>query len=285
VKEFPLVRTACRHGETSTSLVFHDFRRLLRRAAPFKGLPNQRASVQRVGVRTSDFRLSYRLLALLRRLDRSVVLLEANTPTPSDVDLVLCAEGEQGTCVRLEHLEEDLLLALRSGHPSAGPSDLIVAVDPGPRPGVVWTIDKVEAGQAQLEHPDEVLPLVLDLLQRHPDARLRVRVGDGAAGPRNRILKSCLSGGCAVELVDERRTSKGLARHDHIGAARRILRSRGRHVERLPPDPAWDGVVREVKRRSREWSDGRLTLPRHLALLVATGDLSMADAVAMMDDE
>jgi hypothetical protein len=241
--------------------------------------------VQRVAVRTSDFRLSYRLLALLRRLERSVVLLEANAPTPSDVDLVLCGEGEQGTLVRLDHLEEDLLLALRSDHRSAAPTDLIVAVDPGPRPGLVWTIDKVEAGQAQLEHPDDVLPLVLDLLRRHPGARLRVRVGDGAAGPRNRILKSCLSGGCTVELVDERRTSKGLTRHDHIGAARRILRSRGRHVQRLPPDPAWDGVVREVKRRSREWTDGRLTLPRHLALLVATGDLSMADAVAMMDDE
>jgi hypothetical protein len=222
---------------------------------------------------------------MMRRLDRSAVLLEPTDAVPSDVDLVLCGEDEEGVTVRFDHLEEDLLLALRTNQQATGASELVVAVDPGPRPGMVWSIDAVDVGQAQLEHPDEVLPLVLDLWGRYPDARLRVRVGDGSAGPRNRILKSCLSGGCHVELVDERRTSKGLARHDHIGAARRILRLRGRPLDNLPPDPAWDGVVREVKRRSREWTGGRLTLPRHLALLVATGDLSMADAVASMDEE
>ena len=52
----------------------------------------------------------------------------------------------------------------------------------------------------------------------------------------------------------------------------------------VPDDPRWDGMVRDVQRRSREWTDGRLTLPSSLALEVARGELSMAEAVTRMED-
>ena len=52
----------------------------------------------------------------------------------------------------------------------------------------------------------------------------------------------------------------------------------------VPDDPRWDGMVRDVQRRSREWTDGRLTLPSPLALEVARGELSMAEAVARMEE-
>ena len=42
-------------------------------------------------------------------------------------------------------------------------------------------------------------------------------------------------------------------------------------------------MVRDVQRRSREWTGGRLTLPSDLALDVARGELSMAEAVAKME--
>ena len=51
----------------------------------------------------------------------------------------------------------------------------------------------------------------------------------------------------------------------------------------VPDDPRWDGMVRDVQRQSREWTEGRLTLPSSLALEVARGDLNMAEAVARME--
>lgn len=248
--------------------------------------PNGRAEgVERVAVRTTDFRLSYRVLALLRRLERSVVVLEVDESPPSDVRVVLCAPGEDGHAVRIECLEEDVLMALRPVAFTEGARTLVVAVDPGPRPGLVWSIDGREAGQAQLEHPDQVADVVRSLLDAHPLLSLDIRVGDGAAAPRNRILRSCMIEGWQVKLVDEHRSSRGLTRHDHIGAARRLLRMRARPLQELPPDPHWKGMVREIKRRSREWTGGKFTLPSHLALLVATGDLSMDEAVRLLEEE
>jgi len=51
----------------------------------------------------------------------------------------------------------------------------------------------------------------------------------------------------------------------------------------VPDDPRWEGMVRDVQRQSREWTEGRLTLPSGLALEVARGELSMAEAVAKME--
>jgi len=51
----------------------------------------------------------------------------------------------------------------------------------------------------------------------------------------------------------------------------------------VPDDPRWEGMVRDVQRRSREWTEGRLTLPSTLALEVARGELNMAEAVARME--
>lgn len=248
-------------------------------------LPHRR-SVARIGVRSADFTWVHRVLILLRSLGHRPCHLETDEAVPHDVQVVLstveeCGSGELG--LRRDHLESDLAKALRNAGTTTGRRRVVIGVDPGPRPGVVWSVDGREEGAKQLDRPDDVVRVVRELSEAHDNRPTLVRVGDGDPGVRNRILRDLFDTGHAVELVDERRTSKGLARHDHIGAARRIHRLRGRAMGLVPDDPRWEGMVRDVQRQSREWTEGRLTLPSGLALEVARGELSMAEAVAKME--
>lgn len=250
-------------------------------------IPEHRGrSVARIGVRSADFTWVHRVLILLRDQGHRPCHLETGEEVPHDVAVVLTTAAEQAgddVGLRPGHLEADLAKALRGTSGSTGQRRVVVGVDPGPRPGVVWSVDGREEGAEQLDRPDDVGRVVQGLCEAHDDRPVLVRVGDGDPGVRNRILRDLVDTGHAVELVDERRTSKGLARHDHIGAARRIHRLRGRPMGLVPDDPRWEGMVRDVQRRSREWTEGRLTLPSTLALEVARGELNMAEAVARME--
>jgi hypothetical protein len=79
-------------------------------------------------------------------------------------------------------------------------------------------------------------------------------------------------------MVDERRTSMGVGRHDHHEAAARIARISGEQVTSKRKVQPSTGEVREVQRRSRSESGGKYTLPIELAQAVAVGRLSMNEA-------
>ena len=250
-------------------------------------IPESRGqNVARIGVRSADFTWVHQVLILLRNLGHRPCHLDGDEAVPHDVHVVVSTVEECGSrehALRRDHLEADLAKALRNTGSTTGKRLVVIGVDPGPRPGVVWSVDGREEGAKQLDRPDDVVRVIRTLSEANDDRPLLVRVGDGDPGVRNRILRDLFDTGHAVELVDERRTSKGLARHDHIGAARRIHRLRGHPMGLVPDDPRWEGMVRDVQRRSREWTEGRLTLPSDLALDVARGELSMAEAVAEME--
>jgi hypothetical protein len=82
-----------------------------------------------------------------------------------------------------------------------------------------------------------------------------------------------------IEFVDERRTSQGISRHHHHAAATKIAMMLGKRVvERQNVSPA-DGELRELKRRSRRMSEGKLTISSDLAKAVAVGRITMEEAI------
>ena len=96
----------------------------------------------------------------------------------------------------------------------------------------------------------------------------------------SRIANVCLARGLAVQFVDETSTSVG-SRYDHVSAARRICSKEGIPVtERLQVIPT-EGEVREIQRRSRSISEGRLTIPSKLARAVAVGRQTLSEAVEL----
>ncbi|HTT25652.1 MAG TPA: hypothetical protein VMH90_01640 [Thermoplasmata archaeon] len=158
--------------------------------------------------------------------------------------------------------------------------DLIIGVDPGPRPGyaVIQSGRVLVAGV--LESPESVGPWAEALARQFPGHRLTFRVGSGDPPDRNRILEVLAAHACIFELVDERRTTpRGNRRGRDAAAARAIARLPGRAVGRLPKVRPTRGALTDIQRLSREGSGGRFTISREVARQVLVGDLTLRQAI------
>ena len=242
--------------------------------------------VEPLVVRTADFRLAYHLCEELgRRKVRFELFSEGQRlphkrsvwlGTPEEVSL---AKEGRGIGVVCEQVELGVERAIQMALGLSSTKVLSFGVDPGPRPGMAWFADGILIGTAQLERIDDVAVHINALAGTLEHDRLVVRIGDGAPTMRNRIVNCCLVRNFEVQLVDERKTSFGIRRHAHHAAAVRIARNKGRRVtERMPVSPT-DGELREIKRRSRKHSNGRLTISSELAKAVAVGRLTMPEAI------
>ena len=242
--------------------------------------------VEPLVVRTADFRLAYRLCEELRRRQVRFELFSEGQRLPhkrsvwmgTPEEVSLAKEG-RGVGVICEQVELGVERALQLALGLYSTKILSFGVDPGPRPGMAWFADGVLIGTAQLERIDDVAVHIKALAEALEHDRLVVRIGDGAPTMRNRIVNCCLVRNFEVQLVDERRTSLGIRRHAHHAAAIRIAQNKGRRVtERMPVSPS-EGELREIKRRSRNYSEGRLTISSELARAVAVGRLTMPEAI------
>ena len=168
--------------------------------------------------------------------------------------------------------------ALEVGGPDG---DLVVGIDPGPRPGYAVFAGETCIGEGILESPEAVGAFSGQLRHRFASRRVLFRVGSGDPPRRNRIVNTLLSHHRTVELVDEQGTTpRGHRRPRDAMAARSIARGVGRSVrDRLPTNPT-PGEIADTQRMSREGSGGLVTISRSSAHRVLRGEISMAEAVA-----
>lgn len=159
--------------------------------------------------------------------------------------------------------------------------ELIVGVDPGPRPGYALVAGTKPIAAGVLESPEAVGRLGSHLRRRFPARALRFRVGSGDRLSRDRILNALLPVHRPVELVDEQGTTpRGRRRPRDPEAARSIAQSIGRPVLDRPSLTTTPGEVSNLQRLSREGSGGRFTIPRATAERVLRGELTLVDAIA-----
>jgi len=242
--------------------------------------------VGKVIVRTSDFRLAYRLLAGLKARQVRCDHLEGNAPLPSSA-LVWMATHEEveaaadplGIGATLESVDSAIDRALRFVAKGGVVKELTFGIDPGPRPGLAWVGDGRVLGAAQFESVDATVDRICTLSNDIGHTSLMVRIGDGSRTISNRLANVCLARGLRVERVDERRTSRGLQRNQHHASAARIAQMNGELVTEKQPVVPTSGEVKEVQRLSRRVSGGQVTISQSLAQAVAVGRLSMEEAV------
>jgi hypothetical protein len=167
--------------------------------------------------------------------------------------------------------------ALQAGDPDG---EIIVGIDPGPRPGYAVLAGPVVIGEGNLEAPEAAGTFAAHLRHRFPSRHVLFRVGSGAPHDRNRIVNSLLEHQRTVEVVDEGGTTpRGRRRPRDAAAARSIARTRG-HPVRSPLAVAFTpGEVANLQRLSREGSGGRVTISRSSAHRVLTGEITLAEAV------
>tara|TARA_B100000459_G_scaffold119340_1_gene71995 strand:- start:131 stop:922 length:792 start_codon:yes stop_codon:yes gene_type:complete len=243
--------------------------------------------VPEVAVRTDDFRLAYRLLGRLRDSGIEHMQLDTENPVPNRVDFWIASHAEVGQTNDVRGIgcaveEIDSVISSIMNRIAVGEKvqRICFGIDPGPRPGLSWIADGRPAGSMQMESVDATVDYVEAILNDFMPPESVVRIGNGSPTISSRIANVCLARGLAVQFVDETSTSTG-SRHDHVSAARRICSKEGIPVtERLRVIPT-DGEVREIQRRSRGISEGRLTIPSKLARAVAVGRLTLSEAVEL----
>ena len=236
-------------------------------------------------IRTADFKLAYRLMKALRRCEIEFLQVSENAPLPHGASVwlgtpeeVLASKVGNGIPCTLEDVAVSIDRALHLSTLKDPTRILAFGIDPGPRPGLAWNSDGKPLGTEQMEDVDDTVDRICQLVKSIPHAVAVVRIGDGSPTIGSRLANICLARGLRVEMVDERRTSTGVGRHEHHAAAARIVQIIGEEVTSKRKVKPSTGEVREIQRKSRSESGGKLTLPIELAQAVAVGRLSMVEA-------
>jgi hypothetical protein len=211
-----------------------------------------------------------------QRIPESVAVVLTSPDEAKEVShphvLVVAENGDRrALAAAVEH-------AIELGAPDG---DLVVGIDPGPRPGYAIFAGATCIAEGILEAPEAAGPFASQLRHRFGSRHVLFRVGTGDPPSRNRIVNTLLTHHRAVELVDEQGTTpRGHRRPRDALAARSIAHGVGRSVrDRLPSTPT-PGEIANIQRLSREGSGGQITISRSRASRVFHGELSMADAVA-----
>lgn len=175
-----------------------------------------------------------------------------------------------------------LWVAVESALAPTGPrEEIVVGIDPGPRPGYAVFSAGHALSSGSLSSPEEVGRFGAHLHRRFPERPLRFRVGDGDRIARNRIVNALGPLHRPIEFVDEQGTTpRGHRPSGDVAAAAAIARSSGRIVHGSLPLPITRGDIRNLQRQSREGSGGRFTLPAQVAEGILRGELTMVDALA-----
>lgn len=160
-------------------------------------------------------------------------------------------------------------------------AEIVVGIDPGPRPGYSVLSGNAVIGEGVLESPEAMVEFASHLRHRFPSRSIRHRVGSGDPVRRNRIVNGLLAQRRSVELVDEQGTTpRGHRRPRDMMAARQIATTAGRPVVFPLAVEVTDGEVANLQRLSRIGSNGRLTIPRSMAHRVLRGEMTLSEAVA-----
>lgn len=243
---------------------------------------------------TSDFAVYEKVVAELKSREMPFITLRIGEPVPANVDVVITTETEAGRIAwddhRLITYDDPVATVNRAvgaelkTAPSGGA--MVIGIDPGRRPGIAVLSGDMVIAVHQVS-PTEVEPLVRKIEHDYRPGSLIVRIGNGARLITTQIINSLLQAGFRVELVDETGTTPHIGRDVHTSTVRDVIaainiaRIKGvpvGHEREVEPSK---GEIRVIQEASRSRSEGRATIPRHLARQVARGEMTIDEAIAM----
>ena len=246
----------------------------------------------RLAIRTEDFRLSFKLIEKLRLRNLEFEVIDITKPihnqniiwfsTPSEI----VNHPTIGTPipVEIDNIDDAILSAIFQLKPTGKSVSLIIGIDPGPYPGVAWIVDGAFNGIKELASVAELIPYLQKLIHIADFETVTVRIGDGAPLIRDRIINECILQNWIVEQVNETKTSSGLIRNNHSISALRIAANSGAKVWQTRDLNPTDGDIKYIQTESRKRSNGKMTISRSTAVLVALGEMSMEEAITTRRD-
>jgi hypothetical protein len=161
---------------------------------------------------------------------------------------------------------------------------LIVGIDPGKRPGIAVIGDGEILATAQVPSPEKVRQRVTRAIRSYPSIETIIRIGHGDTTHRNRIINSLSDLGMKIEISDETKTTKITETPDIDAAIDIALKSGIPARGRYKVEPT-QGELRDIQRRSRIESKGRVTISKTEAEMVARGELTLEEAIKRGGDK
>ncbi|MDH3365415.1 MAG: hypothetical protein OEM29_05375 [Thermoplasmata archaeon] len=241
-----------------------------------------------VGIMTEDPRTYYEMLTALREEGLRPISLDFFEPLPSNISVVITSERERHL-VPFDNVITDAdpdVVVTKVKSVLAGErvvSDLTIGIDPGNRPGIALLSNGMVLTRTLAPTPEAVRTIVQELIGRYSPSCVTIRLGNGDRTNRNRIFNALWDIGYVGEFVDESNTTKRSKTPDE-DAAVEIALTPGylpQKRQKVSPGP---GEIRNIQRLSRVHSEGRLTVSKELAARVASGEISMDEAIKMQQE-
>lgn len=236
-----------------------------------------------LGVYTYDSELYLDLVRELRQRGVTFISIDDPGALPPEVAVVITGPGEGRSLKNVEvvevegDVEEAVDTALNVIWGKREYTEVIIGVDPGPRPGIAAVGDGLLLKAITLSSPGEVLSAVEGIMRTYTSRNWLLRLGDGDPVSLKKIVSSIPPGLIEMEVVDESGTTPAGSKGDHLSAMLIALKSSGgRSLRNYQPT---DGDVQNVQRLSRIESGGRVTIDRERASRVLRGDLTIEEAV------
>lgn len=220
----------------------------------------------------------------------NILVLNPEEPIPPHVGVIITTEAE---AVGIDFSRDMIIIAdsrpqatldkARSMLFGEDFEQVIIGIDPGKYPGIAVLGNRKTISVHHVSVGD-VCPLIKRIMREFDNRKIIVRIGHGARLIRSQLVNIILDLGLQVEMVDETGTTPRLGKGVHgqvvsdIIAAINIALIPGNIVGKQFIEPS-DGEVRVIQESSREYSNGRSTIPRLLARAVAKGELTLDEAM------
>ena len=246
-------------------------------------------SVKIIAVATDNFEFYYDVVKELKQRDIPFVSISPTDPIPENIGVILTTEKEADGIEfpKVIPVSEDIRKGIRQALSGLSGRDsfqkMIVGIDPGEKPGVALVGDGKILETVYAESPEDVRDIIDKYVDAYEFHEMIVRIGHGDKTNRNRTINS-LAGICArIEIVNEEDTTHGGFLPD-LTSAKEISITTGKSVEGHFEVEATEGEKREIQRRSRLESEGKITISKDLAKKVVEGEIDLKEAIKRQEE-
>jgi len=245
--------------------------------------------VKIIAVATDNFEFYYDVVKELKQRDIPFVSISPTDPIPENIGVILTTEKEA------EGIEFDKVIAasedIRKGIRQAlsvisgkeSFQQMIVGIDPGEKPGIALLGDGKILETVYADSPEGVREIINKYVDAYEFHEMVIRIGHGDKTNRNRTINK-LTGLCArIEIVNEEDTTHGGFLPD-LTSAKEISVTSGEPIEGDYEIEATEGEKREIQRRSRIKSEGKITISKELAKKVVEGEMDLKEAIKRQEE-
>lgn len=240
---------------------------------------------------TEDFKVFYDLVKVLKREGIPFASLSLKDYIPPNVGSIITTRPEAKELktkfdeTKIVIAADDITSTIRKAQQALREKEifeeLIIGIDPGRKPGLAVIGDGETLQTLISPSPEEVCEKITNILEIYPHRNVRIRIGHGDQIRRNRIINSLSDVEVKIEIVDERSTTRGTRRTEKSDkdAAVDIACSEGYPARKRYDITPTKGEIRDIQRRSRLKSGGKLTISKELAVKVAKGKMTLEEAI------